>query len=192
MNKLLLSAFLATILISGLLLVTAMHFGTIRAYTVDSIGKPSIPEFSVRTVAYPYDVPPKTATTIDQYTGEETTTTQPGYHVENKSIEITIKNPQFTPYDLTTHTVYNHETGESRTSDSNITVNLYYKLEVRGHFGDDWKSIESNGFTYESRQSNVQLDSEYTIFTIKTDDYPEDAVLDFRVKTLIGIYILSF
>jgi hypothetical protein len=148
-----------------------------------------VPEFSLRIVAYPYDVPPETTTTIDEYTGEETTITRPGYHVENKSIEITIKKQPFTPYTLTEHTGYNHETGERRTYDRNSTVNLYYNIEVKGHFGENWKSVDSGDFTYEGRKSNAQLDSEYTVITIEADDYPEDTVLDFRVRALTGYYV---
>ena len=81
--------------IATLLLIIALmasNLIAVQALTIDDIPKPLTPEFTVKIVAHPYDVPPKTTTTIDQYTGKETTTTQPGYHVENKSIEITIKN----------------------------------------------------------------------------------------------------
>jgi len=188
-SKSLLSAFLTAIMVGGLVLASAMRFGTVQAFTVDSISKPSVPEFSVRIVAYPYDVPAKTTTTIDQYTGKETTTTQPGYHVENKSIEIIIKNQPFTPYTLTTHTAYNHETGESYAYDRNSTINLYYNIGVKGHFGNDWASVGDIYSFPEGPQSNAQLDSEYTVISIKADDYPNDAVLDFRVRALIGYYI---
>jgi hypothetical protein len=192
-KKLLLSAFLTAILIGGLVLASAMRFGTVQAsnFTVDSISKPSVPEFSVRIVAYPYDVPDKTTTTIDQYTGKETTITQPGYHVENKSIEIVIKNQPFTPYSLATYTRYNHETGESYTYESTQTINIYYDIGVKGHFGNDsdWDSVGSIFSFPEGPQSNAQLDSEYTVISIKADNYPKDAVLDFHVRALIGYYI---
>ena len=188
-KKSLLSAFLAAMLICGLFLASAMRFATVQAYTVDSINKPLVPEFSVKIVAYPYDVPPKTTTTIDEYTGKEITTTQPGYHVENKSIEIMIKNPPFMPYNLTTHTRYSHETGESYAYETTQTVNFYYNIGVKGHFGDDWKYVGSPSPMGGVLQSNVQLDSEYTVFTIKAEDYPKDAVLDFRVQTLVGYYL---
>ena len=116
---------------------------------------------------------------------------QPGYHVENKSIEIVIKNQPFTPYNLTTYTRYNHETGESYTYESTQTINLYYIVGVKGHFGNDsdWKSV-GGIFSYsEGPQSNAQLDSEYTVIAIKADDYSKDAVLDFRVQTLTGYYV---
>ena len=59
-----------------------------------SIPKPSVPEFTVKAVSHPYDVP--TTYSTDPYTGE--TITHEGYHVENKSIEVWIKNQPFTPY----------------------------------------------------------------------------------------------
>ncbi len=182
MRKSLVLAITLILMVSNLLAV--------RAYIVDSITKPSAPQFTVRIIAYPYDVPPKTTTTIDQYTGKETTTTQPGYHVENKSIEITIKNQPFTPFNLTQHTGYNHETGESYTVNRNSTVNLFYNIGVKGHFGNenDWKSVGENVSYWEGPQPNAQLDSQYTTISIKAD-YPSNAVLDFRVKTLIGYYI---
>jgi hypothetical protein len=55
--------------------------------------KPIVTEFSLKFVDNSYDVPPKYESTTDLYTGEVTTTTIPGYRVENKSIVATIKNP---------------------------------------------------------------------------------------------------
>lgn len=162
---------------------------SVQAFVVDSITKPAVPEFSVRLVSHPYDVPPKTTTTVDQYTGKETSYTQPGYRVENQSIEITIKNQPFTPYNLTAHTGYNHETGETYTYDRNVTVNFYYNINVKGHYGSEWKAVGSSlSSVYEGPQSNVQLDSEYSVISIKAEDYPNDAVLDFRVQAAIGYY----
>lgn len=166
---------------------------TVQAFVVDSITKPSVPEFTVRIVSYPYDVPPKTTTTIDQYTGEETTTTQPGYHVENKSIEIIIKNQHFTPYNLTKYTVYyrdrddfSHITG-SYTYDKSKTVNFYYNIGVKGHFGDNWRPVETKYSYSEGPEPNAQLDSPYTVISTGAD-YPDGALLDFRVQARIGYY----
>ncbi len=172
-------------------LAGSLFSGAVQAYTVDSISKPSVPEFSVRIVAYPYDVPAKNTTTIDQYTGKETTTTQPGYHVENKSIEIAIKNPQFTPITITEYTPVSHYWYENYVPtpiECNYTADLYYNTQVKGHFGNDndWTSVGSSSYP---PQSNAQLDSEYTVISIKAADYPNDAVLDFRVQALIGYYV---
>jgi len=194
-KKSLLCAFSAAVLIYALASASAMRFGTVQAssFTLDSISKPSIPEFSVRIVAYPYDVPPKTTTTIDEYTGKETTTTQPGYHVENKSIEITIKNQPFTPYDLTEYTVYYRDRDnfsriqESYTYDGSKTVNFYYNIGVKGYFGDNWKTVGTNYSSFEGPEPNAQLDSPYTVIFVGAD-YPEGAALDFRVQARIGYY----
>jgi len=158
--------------LSRLLLLTILVCGlSFQISYVSGASKPSVPEFTVELVAYPYDVPPVTTTKIDQYTGEETVKTTPGYHVENRSIEIVITNQPFTIY----------------TNDDGDEINLYYTVQVKGHFGDDWKSVET---TYSSKgpQSNAQLDSEYTIVSIEADEYPSNAVLDFRVQALIGYY----
>ncbi len=181
------SVFIALLLVACLFSSSLI---AVQAYTVDSIAKPSVPTFTVQLVNHPYDVPPKTTTTIDQYTGRETTVTQPGYRVENKSIEVTIKNQPFTSYNYTAHTYYGHETGETFNYDRDVTVNFYYNIEVKGHYGAEWKSVGGSFSSfYDGPQSNAQLDKEYTVISIKAEDYPNDAVLDFRAKALIGYYI---
>ena len=62
----------------------------IQCADAQSIPKPSVPDFTLRIVAHPYDV--AQTTTVDPYTGK-TITTEYGYHIENKSIEVTIKKP---------------------------------------------------------------------------------------------------
>ncbi|MCL1977393.1 MAG: hypothetical protein FWG55_04720, partial [Candidatus Bathyarchaeota archaeon] len=39
--------------------------------------KPSAPQFTVKLIDNSYDVPPSTTTTVDQYTGKETTAITP-------------------------------------------------------------------------------------------------------------------
>ena len=73
------ASFIMALLLSAL--AVAVFFGTVHA-------KPSVPEFTVKLVAHPYDVP--TTYSTDPYTGE--TITHAGYHMENKSIEVSIKN----------------------------------------------------------------------------------------------------
>ena len=55
--------------------------------------KPLVTDFSLQYVDNSYDVPPSSKSTKDLYTGEVTTSTIPGYQVENKSIVVTVKNP---------------------------------------------------------------------------------------------------
>ena len=118
-----LNALLISIMINVLIFTSITYVSTVQAES--SIPKPSVPEFTVKLASYPYDVPPTTTTTADPYTGKETITTQPGYRVENKSIELTIKNQPFTPY----------------TDAEGHIVNMYYNVHVKGHFEDCWREL---------------------------------------------------
>lgn len=185
----------STVTVSLLIVVlVASSLLSAQAFLVDSIAKPSVPEVSVQLVSHPYDIPAKTNTTVDQYTGKETTNTQPGYHVENKSIEITIKNQPFTPYTLTQYT-YNYRDFDkdgsvdgSYTVDGNKTVNFYFYIQVKGHYGDSWQSVGERYAGFDGPQSNVQPDSQYSVISIG-NDYPEGTVLDVRVQARIGYYV---
>jgi hypothetical protein len=182
-----------TILLLAVALV-ASSLISVQGYVIDSIAKPSTPEFTVQLVSHPYDVPAKTTTIVDQYTGKETTTTQPGYHVENKSIEITIKNQLFTPYTLTEYTYYYRNFDKdgsvdgSYTVDGNKTVNFYFHIQVKGHFGDSWQLVGERYAGFDGPQSNVQTGSRYTVISIG-EDYPEGTLLDVRVQARIGYYV---
>lgn len=129
-----------------------------------SIPKPSIPEFTVELVAHPYDVPPTYE--IDPYTGESIMP-QDGYHVENRSIEITIRNQPFTKYKL----------------DNGQYADFFYNISYKGHYEKDWKyySYDQNTNWF-SRQS----DSEYTV--ISFNKIPTEGLMDFRVQAQIGYY----
>jgi hypothetical protein len=58
----------------------------------------SAPDFTLRVVDHSYDVASATITSTDPYSGKTTTTTVPGYRVENKTIEATIQNPSGATY----------------------------------------------------------------------------------------------
>ena len=126
---------------------------------------------------------------FDQYTGKETTITQPGYHVENKLIEITIKNPSFTPIAINEFTYWNSEQNRTVTCDCNYTAELYYGVRVKGHFGNEWKNPYSV-FSYE-HTAKAQLDSKYTVLTIGAD-YSDGAQLNFQVQAGIGYYLPEY
>ena len=160
---------LALLLTTVLLLSGLVMVGSVFA---QSIPTPSVPEFSIVLVAHPYDVPPVTTTTINQYTGEEIVTTIPGYHVENESIEITIKNQPFIPF--------THENG--------YEINLYYSVRSKGHFGDDsdWKELYSR-YKDPSSANPVQSNSEYTVLSVSAD-YPVNSRVDFQVEAIVGHY----
>lgn len=148
-----------------------------------SLAKLSVPEFTVNIVDHSYDTPPTTPTyTTDPYTGEQkqTTTGSPSYHIENKSIEITIKNQPFTPY----------------TDSNGYYIGLYYNFRYKGHFEADWaydpfkpddissKSYGGWDMTYLTYNASK---SEYTIVP-KTFNYfgTNYGQVDFQVQAQIG------
>ncbi|MGD2066226.1 MAG: hypothetical protein PVI43_03540 [Candidatus Bathyarchaeota archaeon] len=143
---------------------------SLQASHVSAISKPSVPEFTVELVAYPYDVPPVTTTSIDQYTGEKTVKTTPGYRVENRSIEIVIKNQPFTPFISLVDTPY--------AVDVEKEIYLYYNVRVKGHFGETWKDCLT-----EISPSK----SEYTVLKVSAD-YPDGAQVDFQVEAMLAFY----
>ncbi len=130
-----------------------------------TIPKPSVPEFTLTFVSHPYDVPTTTTTTVDPYTGEKTVTTHPGYHVDNKSLEIQITNQPFTPY-------YD---GETR-------IELYYNISYKGHYEDKWEYYWADKYGGFFSQSS----SDYTIITFPR--LPEKGEVDFRVQAQIGYF----
>jgi hypothetical protein len=110
--------------------------------TLASTPKPSIPEFTVKLVDSSYDVP--ASSSIDPYTGQ--TITNPAEHVDNRTIEVKVKNQPFTPY----------------TDDkSSFTIKLYYNIRVRGHFGGNWTEV----FSVDNAHP-VQSNSDYTIISL--------------------------
>jgi len=138
--------------------------------SVQAIQKPSTPQFTIKLIDNSYDVPPTTTTIVNQYTGEKTTTTEPGYHVDLREIVITIKNQPFTSY----------------TDEKGQKYRLYYYIEVKGHFGDEWRGFNGNRF---------QSDSGYSVIMCGRTQYnyhyfePLPAAgsqLDFRVEAVIG------
>jgi len=94
---------------------------TVNPVDAQATFKPSVPEFTVKLVDTSYDVPSTTTTTTNPYTGEKTTTTIPGYRVENKSIVVTVKDQSFTSY----------------TGTDGYTRVMRYTVQVKGHFSEN-------------------------------------------------------
>jgi hypothetical protein len=126
-----------------------------------SIPKPSVPEFTLEFVIDSYDVPPTYG--IDQYTGD-TVITEGGYHVDNNTIELTIKNQPYT---------YSY---------NNSSAWIVYNVMVKGHFGEDWKTIYYFD-KYTGNNLPKQSPFGFTVITVPAE-YPANATLDFRVQAL--------
>jgi hypothetical protein len=132
-----------------------------------STPKPSVPVFSVQYVDNSYDVPQSVSPSTNPYTGEATSTIIPGYHVDNKTIELKIMNQPF--------------------SSGNDQINhLYYNVRIKGHYAQNWTTVYNpdNGFILQD--SNAA----YTIITNPPYSLGEDILrggqVDFQVEAMIG------
>lgn len=81
-----LSKYLTVCLVISVVVTSTTQL-TVNAQTI-----PKPPEFTLELVDHSYDVPPTTKSTTDPYTNKTTVTTIAGYHVDNKTIDATIKN----------------------------------------------------------------------------------------------------
>ncbi len=110
-------------------------------------------------------------TTIDPFTGQSVTT-QAGYHVENMSIVVTIKNPSPT---------YSYS-----YANYNPPYRLFYSVQAKGHFEQDWISLNPSL----KNQSN----SNYTVISYSVGEngeflgthLPPNAQVDFQVESVVG------
>ncbi len=114
---------MGTVATLALLLLLATATSVIAAKPVDAQSKPNLsaPEFTAKFVDTSYDVLPKSTTATDSYTGEEKVTTITGYHIQNATFVVTIKNQPFASYAASDH-----------------QVSLYYGVQVKGHFSTYW------------------------------------------------------
>jgi hypothetical protein len=150
----------------------------IKPTTAQTIPKPSVPEFTIKLVAHPYDVAP--ITTIDPYTGK-TVITQEGYRVENKSMEVQVTNQPFS-YSFNSTTYY-----------------LYYSVRVKGHFENIWTDYYSiyEGISYAKEGTMyaekalythgvLQSNSDYTILSVPSSEIPNEGKVDIQIKAAAG------
>jgi hypothetical protein len=147
--------------------------------TLSPLTKPSIPEFSVKFVGPPQNVP--TTYKLDIYTGK-VVVDQNGYLSDYSTIQITIKNQPFTP-----------QTTQDKYSDYEWTTNLYYNVQSKLHSSQNWSYWYpvDEGFP---KQSN----SDYTVLTYSWDgsligtasghnvQIPSGAQMDFQMQAMNG------
>ena len=166
----------ASILLVAVLTVLSL-IAVLPKPALASITKPSVPEFSVQIVAYPYDVP--TTHSIDPYTGQDITHER--YHVENESIEVRIKNQPFTPYEI-------------QENENNWTINFFYNIRIKGHFSEDWIELygASDGYPHQWSDSDYTVLSYLlggdadTVLGTKMIKLPAGGQVDFQVEAMIG------
>jgi hypothetical protein len=156
-----------------------------------TIPKPCVPEFSLQYVDESYAVPANYSYEINPYNGEQIKTGHGEYHVDNETIEVTIKNQQVNSY-----------------IDPNTQVDylLCYNISYKGHFEDKWQyyGLYSDGYTdisgfidYGHKAS--ESDTTTFLFGVGTDrsstadmpnlgEVPKNSQIDFRVQALFGYY----
>jgi hypothetical protein len=180
-------AILATLMLA----IFASSLVVTVAYAQTTIPTPSVPEFTVKYFENSYEVPaiPPTSPTYttNPYSGNQTILNPgspgyPSYHVDNKTIELWIKNQPFSYFNGTTN------------------FHLYYNVRYKGHFGQNWTeyyptvylnsvsfNIAPNGSLskYLNFFSPIQSNSNYTILPWKSY-YPVGDQVDYQVKAIIG------
>lgn len=156
------------IILSILLLISALIMANListQAISANSTSKPSVPDFTVQYVSHPYDVQP--GYEIDEY-GEKIA--HPGYHVENRSLEIKVKNEPFA----------------SENSNYSSYSFFGYNIRYKGHYEKEWK------YPFGSLDGCSLLDgfpklssTEYTIITPQIY-FSYKQPVDFQVQSLAG------
>jgi hypothetical protein len=148
----------------SLLLILIISLTIVGTSSAQSIPKPSVPEFTLKYVDNSYDVPPKTTSSTDPYTGKVTTTTVPGYHVDDRTIQIVIKNQNYKG-----------------------NLHLYYNYSYKGHYENDWNYHKIGSYPRDSGPSfYYQSTSDYTVITFGA--VPKEGEMDFRVQAQTGYY----
>jgi hypothetical protein len=144
-----------------------------------SPNNPTVPEFTLRYVDNSYDVPPVPATTptytTDPYTGKQAilnpgSSEIPSYQVENKTIELSIKNQPLSQFYFGPNT------------------SLFYNVQVKGHYAENWtEAFSSMNYGSDLTWYNypIQSNSDYTIISLPAN-YPVGGQVDFRVQAVIA------
>ena len=165
--------------LSRLLLLIILVCGlSLQFSIVSGVSTPSVPEFTVELIDSSYDVP--TTYSIAPYTGENVT--HVGYHVEQTSIQVKIKNQPFTPYEM------------QDSNGNNWPINFYYNIRIKGHFSEDWIELyrASDGFPRQESDLDYSLLSYIwepgtdTVWGTKYVAIPAGGQVDFQVEAMIG------
>jgi hypothetical protein len=142
-----------------IVVIGAVSMLAIQPTFAQSIPQPSAPQFTVKFVDRSYDVPNTYRTTTDPFTGKQVTANYGGYHVTNKTVDITIKNRPYSSINL---------------QNGNL-VQLYYAVRTKGHF-TDWSPEASGGYSFTRVLSSTTGD---TVVTLRIGSCDNDILMDY-------------
>jgi hypothetical protein len=137
--------------------------------SAQSATKPNVPEFTLKYVDLgTYDVPPSTSPSTNPFTGETTNITISGYHVDNRRIELTIKNQPFTSYE----------------SNGQI-INFFFNVRFKGYYVQNWTNLYFTEDYIVENYSSAYTKLSYSLGRIFGELNPKGQV-DFQVEAFIG------
>ena len=141
---------------------------TVESAFAQSIPKPSVPQFTIKTSDHSYDIPPTYG--IDQFTGQNITVHE-GAHYQWRTLDFAIVNQQ-----------------------APIGFGPYFNIRYKGQYTDSWTELYHAG-TYISQQSGQYSTIPFLLSgsypsTVLGDLYrlniPTGVRVDFQVQTLVG------
>jgi hypothetical protein len=168
-----------TFILILIIVLSSLTLLIVKPAFAQSIPKPSIPEFTFKTVDHSYAVP--ASTSIDPYTGKQVT--HPSYKVENKTVDVTIRNQPFIPTNV----------------EGNVT-GLFYIIRWKGHF-ENWTGYyDGNDYFNINHVDNARRiwgveasNSDYTVQSFSDfNGLPTGSEIDFQVRAVIGFNFLYF
>ena len=152
------------------LLLIAPSLILVESAFAQSIPKPTVPEFTAKYVDRSYTIP--ATTTINPYNGQNVT--NPSYYVENRTLEIAIRNQPFTPY-------------IDSSSGAQWQITLMYQIRTKGHFAQDWTNLSfvDDGFFAASNSEYTTVSYSIGEGSVWGNLQANDQV-DFQVEAMIG------
>lgn len=181
---------LSVLLTSFILILIASNMIVVSTISAQTIPNPSAPEFTLKIIDNSFTAP--ATVTIDPFTGANLT--EPSHRVDNKTIEVVIKNQPFSPTLI-------------QEGNSNWTTAFYYNVHFKGHYsedlipvyfyGDPFPALSNSNYTtieYPLKLTSPNASSYYLqVYREDTSDYssipteiPASAQIDLEVQAMIG------
>jgi hypothetical protein len=161
----------ASLLLTVVLLASSLMI--VSSSSAQSIPKPSVPEFTLKYADHSHDVPPTTISTFNPYNNKTTDTVQPGYHVQNITIVLTIKNQLF-PSNLNGNKTY-----------------LFFNVREKGHYGQDWTYLYHDGFDSYPAQSGSE-DTAISFPKESSAKFSSGDEIDFQVQAILAYVYMHY